>query len=151
MEKFEISKTIPEIDKNMKVNQVLEITKNELSSLKVKVQNTKSVEKVWTGPKLTKTAWTVRWPSGKETYYNLNMSNVVDSLKRQWIQGEYRVRKDGVKMYGKYVMVAANWYRRGTIIPTSLGAGIVCDRGGMTWKRIDIAVTWGSKPKKKKQ
>lgn len=108
-------------------------------------------EKSRKGPKLTKSAWTVQWPSWKETYYNLPMHNVVDSLRSQWIKGVYWVRADGVKMYGKYVMVAANGYPKGTIIPTTLGPWMVCDRGGMKGKHIDIAVNWGSKPKKKKK
>lgn len=75
----------------------------------------------------------------KETYYNLDMSGVVANAKNMGIEGDYWVRGDGVKMYGNYVIVAAQM-DKGTIIETSLGAGIVLD-----WcptGTIDIAVSW---------
>lgn len=82
----------------------------------------------------------VNWFNGrKETYYNLNMSGVVANAKNMGIEGDYWVRGDGVKMYGNYVIVAAQM-DKGTIIDTSLGAGIVLD-----WcpaGTIDIAVSW---------
>ena len=82
----------------------------------------------------------VNWFNGcKETYYNLNMSGVVANAKNMGIEGDYWVRGDGVKMYGGYVIVAAQM-DKGTIIDTSLGAGIVLD-----WcpaGTIDIAVSW---------
>ena len=60
---------------------------------------------------------------------------------------EYHVREDGVKMYGPYIMCAANLEirPRGTLVETSLGLAMVCDTGSYakidpTW--IDIAVTW---------
>lgn len=82
----------------------------------------------------------VNWFNGrKETYYNLNMSGVIANAKNMGIQGDYWVRGDGVKMYGNYVIVAAQM-GKGTIIETSLGAGIVldyCPAG-----TIDLAVSW---------
>lgn len=82
----------------------------------------------------------VNWFNGrKETYYNLDMSGVVANAKNMGIQGDYWVRGDGVKMYGNYVIVAAQM-GKGTIIETSLGTGIVldyCPAG-----TIDIAVSW---------
>lgn len=75
----------------------------------------------------------------KETYYNLDMSGVVANAKNMGIEGDYWVRGDGVKMYGNYVIVAAQM-DKGTIIETSLGTGIVLD-----WCQagtIDIAVSW---------
>ena len=44
---------------------------------------------------------------------------------------DYWVRSDGVKMYGNYVMVAADLSTRpkGTIVETTLGDGIVVDTG----------------------
>lgn len=82
----------------------------------------------------------VNWFNGrKETYYNLNMSGVVANAKNMGIEGDYWVRGDGVKMYGGYVIVAAQM-DKGTIIDTSLGTGIVldyCPAG-----TIDIAVSW---------
>lgn len=75
----------------------------------------------------------------KETYYNLDMSGVIANAKNMGIQGDYWVRGDGVKMYGGYVIVAAQM-DKGTIIETSLGTAIVldyCPAG-----TIDIATTW---------
>lgn len=82
----------------------------------------------------------VCWFNGcKETYYNLDMSGVVANAKNMGIEGDYWVRGDGVKMYGNYVIVAAQM-DKGTIIETSLGTGIVldyCPAG-----TIDLAVSW---------
>ena len=59
----------------------------------------------------------------------------------------YWIRDDGVKMFGPYVMCAANLELRprGTIIETSLGTAIVCDTGNFAKKdptQLDIAVDW---------
>ena len=82
----------------------------------------------------------INWFNGrKETYYNLDMSGVVANAKNMGIEGDYWVRGDGVKMYGNYVIVAAQM-DKGTIIETSLGTGIVLD-----WCQagtIDLATTW---------
>lgn len=61
-----------------------------------------------------------------ETYYNLDMSGVIANAQNMGIQGEYWVRDDGVKMYGDYVIVAAQ-APKNTIIETSLGIGLVLD------------------------
>ena len=86
-------------------------------------------------------------PSGKETYYNLNMSGVIDIMRGMGNNDAYWIREDGVKMLGNYVMVAAdlNTRPRGTIIDTSLGQGIVCDTGGFAASnptQLDIATAW---------
>ena len=96
---------------------------------------------------LTVQKGTIEGPSGKETYYNLDMSSIVQRLENMGVEGSYWVRQDGVKMYGQYVMVAANLDLRslGTVLPTSLGLGIVCDTGGFASAnptQLDIAVTW---------
>lgn len=86
----------------------------------------------------------------KETYYNLNMSGVVNIMRGCGFSEEeypYWVRGDGVKMLGPYVMVAANLatYPRGTTVYTSLGTGLVCDTGGFAANnptQLDIAVSW---------
>ena len=101
----------------------------------------------WDGPVLTASAGTVTGPSGKETYYNLNMSGVVSIMRSLGNNDEYWVRDDGVKMLGNYVMVAANLnvHPRGSIVETSLGLGIVCDTGGFASgnpNQLDIAVSW---------
>lgn len=104
-------------------------------------------EYVWDGPVLNSYIGTVEGPSGKETYYNLPMSRVVEIMHELGFEGEYWVRDDGVKMFGDYIMVATDLSHRpkGTILPTSLGMGMVCDTGEFVkWNsyQIDIAVAW---------
>ena len=99
------------------------------------------------GQKLTRNLGTVNGPSGKETYYNLSMNRVVEFMKDLGYDYEYWVRDDGCKMYGDYIMIAANTKERpkGTIIETSLGTGMVCDHcvaAEWTKGQIDIAVNW---------
>lgn len=104
----------------------------------------------WDGDKLSKSKGVVSGPSGRETYYNLNMTSVVNVMRRMgYSEAEYPywVREDGVKMLGGYVMVAANYEirPRGTIIESSLGYAIVCDTGGFAKRnptQIDVAVNW---------
>ena len=101
----------------------------------------------WNGPVLNSYAGIVSGPSGNETYYNLNMSGVISNMQNLGYDYDYWVRDDGVKMYGDYVMCAADLSIRpkGTIVETSLGEGIVCDTGGfVNWDstRLDIATTW---------
>ena len=88
--------------------------------------------------------------SGRETYYNLNMSNCVAYMRElgyDELNYPYWVRDDGAKMLGLYVMCAANWKIRpkGTIIPTSLGDAIVVDTGEFVTEfpyGVDLAVDW---------
>ena len=101
----------------------------------------------WKGPVLSKGRGVNNGPSGKETYYNLNMSIVVKMMNRMGYDYEYWVRDDGVKMFGDYVMIAANLDLRpkGTLVETSLGTGMVCDTGGFAKRnptQIDIATSW---------
>lgn len=101
----------------------------------------------WTGPVLTKSAGTVQGPSGKETYYNLDMSGVISIMRSMGNTDEYWVREDGVKMLGDYIMCAANLdvHPRGSLVESSLGTCIVCDTGSFAASnpnQLDIAVTW---------
>ena len=98
-------------------------------------------------PELEAEAGTVLGPSGKETWYNMDMTGVIDNLRAAGIEGEYRVREDGVKTYGDYIMCAADFELRpfGTILETSLGTAIVCDTGDFIKEnpyQLDIAVAW---------
>ena len=104
-------------------------------------------EKRWKGPFLSRRAGTIMGPSGKETYYNLNMSRIVSIMRGMGNTDEYWVREDGCKMLGDYIMVAANFNirPRGTIVETSLGPGIVVDTGGFAKRnpyQLDLATTW---------
>ena len=98
----------------------------------------------WDGPVLTRMAGVNQGPSGKETYYNLNMSGVVSIMRNMGNTDEYWVRDDGVKMLGDYVMVAADLetHPRGSIVDSSLGEAIVVDTGCLEKEQLDIAVAW---------
>lgn len=112
-----------------------------------KAEEEKNAVPKWNGSKLTASRG-VNWgPSGKETYYNLDMSGVIQIMRSIGNTDKYWVREDGCKMLGDYIMVAAdlNAHPRGSIIPTSLGAAIVCDTGSFVFSSntsVDIAVTW---------
>ena len=89
----------------------------------------------------------VQGPWCIETYYNLNMEGILEIMYSLDYYYDYWVREDGVKMFGDYVMVAANLdiFPRGSIVETSLGQGIVCDTGEFIYDnpyQFDIAVDW---------
>lgn len=100
------------------------------------------------GDHLTKSGGVYYGPSGKETYYNLNMSGVIANAQNMGIEGEYWVREDGCKMYGDYIICAAdlNVHPRGSLVESSLGTCIVLDTGGFATNgsgvALDIAVDW---------
>lgn len=104
----------------------------------------------WNGEILNATNGTVEGPSGKETFYNLNMDGVVAIMRNAgYNEAEYPywARDDGCKMLGDYIMVAADQSIRplGSIVETSRGLGIVTDTGTFIYNNpyaIDIAVTW---------
>lgn len=111
------------------------------------VVETPNYTTTWNGQALTAWAGVIDGPNGKETYYNLDMSGVVSIMQGLGYDYEYWVRDDGVKMYGDYVMVAADLdlRPRGSIYETSLGYGIVCDTGSFAYSdpyQTDIAVNW---------
>ena len=99
------------------------------------------------GPVLSSSRGTITGPSGKETYYNLNMSGCIGIMNSHGFHEPYWVRSDGVKMYGYYVMCAAGLGIRpkGSIVESSNGLAIVVDTGGFAARnptQLDIAVTW---------
>ena len=116
----------------------------------------------YTGAKLTRTAGRIEGPSGQETYYRMDMSEICRNLDSRsgwlWsdivahgntgnVKGKTYVRSDGVWMCGPYVMVAANLKvrPRGSLVQSSLGMAIVVDTGGFAANnptQLDIAVTW---------
>lgn len=106
-----------------------------------------SASYTWNGQKLNRRNGTVDGPSGKETYYNMNMHGVIEIMRRMGNTDAYWIREDGCKMLGQYIMVAANLNvrPRGSLVPTSLGMGIVCDTGTFVYTTnvaLDIAVNW---------
>jgi hypothetical protein len=102
----------------------------------------------WTGAKLNRGCGTVYGPSGKETYYNLDMSRCVYYMNTLGYYYPVWIRSDGVRMFGNFVMCAAdlNKYPKGSLVETSLGTGIVVDTGAFVVNgsgvSLDIAVTW---------
>ena len=104
----------------------------------------------WEGQVLTKAKGSITGPSGRETYYNLNMKNCIKHMRQRGYSERaypYWIREDGAKMLGPYVMIAANWSIRplGSIVETSMGWGIVVDTGEFinTYPYgVDIATTW---------
>ena len=105
----------------------------------------------WTGAILNPSSGSVAGPSGKETYYNLDMSGVISGMRSlgfDAVNYPYWVRSDGAKMLGPYVMVAADLsaHPKGSIIDISLGQAIVADTGGFvnngSGTKVDVAVTW---------
>ena len=100
-----------------------------------------------TCPHLTKEGGVFTFNGHTETYYNLDMSVVVQVAQSRGIAGEYHVRSDGAKMIGDYIMVAACYdvHPYGSLVNTSLGMGIVVDTGGfIEWNPTgcDIACDW---------
>jgi hypothetical protein len=101
-------------------------------------------------PHLTKSAGVFQGPSGKETYYNLPMGQVINNMRSLGYSVEeypFTVREDGAKCLGPYVIAAANLNLRprGTIVETSLGMAIVCDTGGFAHSnstQLDLATDW---------
>lgn len=80
----------------------------------------------------------------QETYYNLRMNRVVNNANNLGIPSPYWVREDGCKMYGNYIIVAAdyNYHPYGSLVVTSRGVGIVLDTGTFKGDIIDIATSW---------
>lgn len=104
---------------------------------------------VETGGRLTASGGVFMGPSGKETWYNLPMEVVISMMRGLGYSEEeypFWIREDNVKMFGRFVMVAAdtNVRPKGTILDTSLGEGIVVDHcvRAETEPGIDIAVMW---------
>ena len=94
---------------------------------------------------LTARLGVVQFEGHRETWYDLNMSKVCQNATENGIEGDYWVTEDGLKMYGPFVIVAADWniHPYGSLVNTSRGIGIVLDTG--TFKdraTVDIATDW---------
>lgn len=80
-----------------------------------------------------------------ETWYNLPMTKVVERTDEQLgLSDMYWIRDDGCKMYGPWIIVAADpSVTRYTIVETSRGTGIVLDTQTTGDADIfDLAVEW---------
>ena len=85
-----------------------------------------------------------RFMDHTETWYNLNMKKVVQRADEHFgIRNAYAVRKDGIKTYNGFVILAADKsVPYGTIIETSRGTGIVIDYHETEKDIVDIATNW---------
>jgi len=131
-----------EVELEFEVEEITSVENTEVSE-----EEPEEVSSEWQGVALDAYNGVVQGPNGKETYYNLPMEGVIEIMKFLGYDYEYGVREDGVKMYGPYIMCAANLEIRpkGTILETSLGTAMVCDTGGFAESnpyQIDIAVDW---------
>lgn len=113
----------------------------------LRVASSSNCNKEWDGTKLNSKNGKIQGPSGTETYYNLKMDRCIYYMNQLGYNYNVWTRDDGVKMFGDYVMVAANLDIRpkGSLVETSLGTGIVVDTGEFVnydSTGIDIAVTW---------
>ena len=104
------------------------------------------------GTGLTKSKGAQFWADSKgvthrETYYDLNMSVVMQSCGQG---GHYSVRPDGAKVDAAgYIIVAASFanYPKCSIVETSLGAAKVYDTGGFVARYpygFDLATDWSN-------
>ena len=128
-------------------NDKLEISPDSGKKLTENAENDKLEIPPDSGKKLTAQKGVNYGPSGKETWYNLDMSGVIYLMNNLGYSSKdypYWIRKDGCKMFGDYIMVAANLkYRpKGTILECSLGTAIVVDTGDLEPHQLDIAVNW---------
>lgn len=101
----------------------------------------------WTRSVLCKKRGAIQGPNGRETYYNLDMTGVLKIMNDLGYEGTYWVREDGVKMFGDYIMCAAdlNIHPRGSLVESTLGMCMVCDTGAFAIEgntKLDIAVNW---------
>ena len=83
------------------------------------------------GPHLSSGRGSVTGPNGRETYYNLNMSGVVNIMHSAGFSGTYWAN------YGVHP--------KGSIVKSSLGLAIVVDTGGFASsnpQQLDLATTW---------
>ena len=117
---------------------------SELEKTQSEIQNNLEINTLNGYTKLNATMGVNYYNGNKETYYNLPMVGVINIAKYKGIIDEYWVRDDGVKMYGDYMLVAANYstHPYGSIVETSLGKGIVLDTGSLDENQFDIAVNW---------
>ena len=96
-------------------------------------------------------------PSGDyETFYDadvicdVGMDNCVKYMRDLGFDEEtypYYIREDGVRMFGDYVMVAANTeiLPKGTLLETTLGTAMVvdhCENAESILNQVDVAVNW---------
>ena len=99
---------------------------------------------LWGGEQLSPEHPEVDGPSGTETFFNEDVSSMVENMKGY----TYWVRDDGIRMLDKYIICKAKLEETAThryspigkIIHTTVGLCIICSND--TEKDVEIAVTW---------
>ena len=95
---------------------------------------------------LTAKLGTIQFEGHKETWYDLDMKNVIERTDKMFGMTDlYHIREDGVKMYGPWVICAGHPNAiRYSRIQTSLGEGIILDTHTVMEDEmlIDIATDW---------
>ena len=135
--------------KHLNKKEAEEAKRKEEEEIKAKAAKS-IINPNWRGLPLSASRGAQEGPSGKETYYNLDMSSVVSIMRGMGYDEAnypYHIREDGAKMLGRFILVAANLNLRprGTLVTTSMGIGIVADTGGFASRnptQIDIATNW---------
>ncbi len=136
----------------IEIKDGVEISRQEIAQIITK-QSTKEVVMVGVKPgpnSLTKSKGAQYFTDSKgvshrETYYDLNMSVVMQSCGQG---GRYTVRVDGAKIDADgYIIVAANYanYPKCSVVETSMGPGKVYDTGGFAARHphgFDLATDW---------
>lgn len=140
-----------QVDKLTEKIKTLEEAKAEKKALEAEMLATSytAPAQTYTAPSggLTPSGGVNNYNGQLETYYNLPMEGVIQQARNFGIEGEYWIRDDGVKMYGDYVIVAANRdvHPIGSLVETSLGTGISLDTGAFAAgnpTQVDIATSW---------
>lgn len=95
---------------------------------------------------LTRSGGVNYYKGTKETWYNLDMTRVLDRADRNFGSHHKKwIRDDGVKCYGPYIIAAGPVEMYGEIVETSLGDAIILDTGEFALynkNAVDIAVDW---------
>lgn len=129
------------------VNTTTPVTTTVITTTSPNITTAEEQSILYSGDVLTPSKGVNYFGDQKETYYNLDMTTVINVAHNKGYTGDYWVRSDGCKMFGNYIIIAANYtvHPYGSIVNTSLGEGIVLDTGGFAYNnstQVDIAVTW---------
>ncbi|RWZ78222.1 MAG: DUF348 domain-containing protein [Candidatus Microsaccharimonas sossegonensis] len=138
----------------VEIKNGVEISRVELATIvtRTPIKETDVIGVRNDGAGLTKSKGAQYWTDSKgvshrETYYDLNMSVVMQACGQG---GYYTVRPDGAKVDAQgYIIVAANYgrYPRCSVVETSLGPAKVYDTGGFATRYptgFDLATDWSN-------
>jgi hypothetical protein len=138
----------------LEVKDGVEISRVEIASIvtRAPTEQTEVIGIRNDGSGLTKAKGAQYWTDSKgvshrETYYDLNMSVVMQACGQG---GYYTVRPDGAKVDAQgYIIVAGNYaiYPRCSMVETSLGPAKVYDTGGFVSRYptgFDLATDWST-------